>query len=394
VKAGEAVVRLSAADARLALDVAEADVMLRDAELAAARAAVVAAKERLERPAHLQAELAEAEVAVAKAETEQANQPNLRRVADARSRQAHQELERLRQAGGSVTAAALARAEADAEAAAAAVDEARVKAERLPAEIAALARKRDAVRDRLERRTDERRALAESEAGVRAAEAKLRQARGAVDVARLRLDRCTVRAPAAGRVTAVVARPGTHVAGGHDPGTVALLYDPRSVQARVDVRLEDVGRVETGMKVRIESAAVPGKTVTGTVLLVTAQADVQKNTLPVKVALPDPPPQLRPDMLVRVTFLAPPRPATGGATPAARLLVPRTLVQDGRVWVADRVAGRAVVRPVMLGRAEGELVEVTAGLDASDKLIAGGRDGLRDGQRVTWTGEDEALGIK
>ena len=38
------------------------------------------------------------------------------------------------------------------------------------------------------------------------------------------------------------ARPGTHVAGGHDPGTVALLYDPHAIQARVDVRLEDVGR--------------------------------------------------------------------------------------------------------------------------------------------------------
>jgi HlyD family secretion protein len=393
VAANDPVARLSAADARLAVDAADADVLLRDAELAAARAAVVGTKERAERPTHLQAELAEAEVALAKAEAEQANLPSRLRAADARLRLARQDVERLKQAGGSVSAVTLARAEADAEAAAAAVDEARVKVERLPAEVAALARKRDALRDRLDRRTDERRALAEAEAGVRAGEAKLRQARGAVDAAKLRLDRCTVRAPAAGRVLAVNARPGTHVSGGHDPGTVALLYDPRSVQARVDVRLEDVGRVETGMKVRVESAVVPGKTVAGTVLVVTSQADVQKNTLPVKVALPDPPPQLRPDMLVRVTFLAPPRPATTGATPAVRLLVPRSLVRDGMVWVADRVHGRAELRPVTLGRTDGDLVEVTAGLDASDKLIAGGRDGLTAGQRITVTGEDEALGM-
>jgi HlyD family secretion protein len=394
VKANEPIVRLTAADAKLALDAAETDVLLRSAELAAAQAAVVAAQERAERPTHLQAELAESEVALAKAETEQANLPNLRRAADAKLRLARQDNERLRQAGGSVSATVLARAEADAESAAAIAEEARVKMERLPAEVAALTRKRDALRDRLERRTDERRQLAETQAGERGGEAKLRQARGAVDVAKLRLERCNVRAPAAGRVMAVSARPGTHVSGGHDPGTVALLYDPRSIQARVDVRLEDVGRVETGMKVRIESAAVPGKTVSGAVLLVTSQADVQKNTLPVKVALPDPPPQLRPDMLVRVTFLAPPRPTNANTPATARLLVPRTLVQDGKVWVADRVAGRAVSRPVTLGRPDGELVEVTAGLDASDKLISGGREGLHDGQRITVTGEDEALGIK
>jgi HlyD family secretion protein len=115
----------------------------------------------------------------------------------------------------------------------------------------------------------------------------------------------------------------------------------------------------------------------------------------VKVALPDPPPQLRPDMLVRVTFLAPPRPANADpATAAVRLLVPRALVADGKVWVADRVTGRATVRAVKVGAADGELVEVTAGLDASDKLIAGGRDGLAEGRRITVTGEDEVLGIK
>jgi hypothetical protein len=99
-------------------------------------------------------------------------------------------------------------------------------------------------------------------------------------------------------------------------------------------------------------------------------------------------------MLVRVTFLAPPRPANAGGVLPVRLLVPRALVRDGTVWVADRVTGRAALRPVKLGPTDGELVEVTGGLDASDKLIAGRRDGLTEGQRITVTGEDEALGIK
>ena len=36
----------------------------------------------------------------------------------------------------------------------------------------------------------------------------------------------------------------------------------------------------------------------------TAQADIQKNTLQVKVAIDHPPPQIKPEMLARVTFLA------------------------------------------------------------------------------------------
>jgi RND family efflux transporter MFP subunit len=397
VSAGQPVARLTPADARLALSAAEADVQLRDAELAAARAALTAARERAERPVHLQAELAEAEVALARSETERANLPPQRRAAEARLRQTRQAVERLRQGGS--PAVSLERAEAEAEVAAAAVEEMKAKAERLPVEIAALTRKRDALRERLERRTDERRQLAEAQAAVQAGEARLRQTQATAEAARLRLERTTVRAPAAGRVLSIAARPGTHVAGGHDPSTVALLYDPRAVQARVDVRLEDVGRVQTGMRVRIESAAAPGRALAGEVLMVTAQADIQKNTLPVKVALPDPPPALRPDMLVRVTFLAPPRPAPspGDEGSPLRLLVPRQLVDsaDGasRVWVADRVSGRAVSRAVKLGSVDGELVEVVAGLDPTDKLIAGGRDGLRDGERVRVTGEDEALGI-
>src|SRR5205814_3246818 len=47
VEAGEVVARLIDADARLALDAAEADVKLREGELAAARAALVAARVRL-----------------------------------------------------------------------------------------------------------------------------------------------------------------------------------------------------------------------------------------------------------------------------------------------------------------------------------------------------------
>ena len=64
-----------------------------------------------------------------------------------------------------------------------------------------------------------------------------------------------------------------------------------------------------------------------------------------------------------------------------RLLVPRELVETAEggatVWVADSADGVARRRAVQLGRAgTGQLVEVTQGLTALDKLIVGGREGL------------------
>jgi multidrug efflux pump subunit AcrA (membrane-fusion protein) len=138
--------------------------------------------------------------------------------------------------------------------------------------------------------------------------------------------------------------------------------------------------------------------VEGEVLFATSIADIQKNTLQVKVALKDPPPVLKPDMLVQVTFLAPARPdAEPAATETLRVVIPRQLVESGdggsRVWIADQAAGVARSRAIKLGRLmSADLVEVDDGLNATDKLIAGGREGLSDGQRIKVTGEDAALG--
>jgi RND family efflux transporter MFP subunit len=239
---------------------------------------------------------------------------------------------------------------------------------------------------------------------VQAAEARLGIAQANVEVARLRLQRMTVRAPQAGRVLALAARPGMRVMGLapgslHDSSTVVTMYDPQSLQVRADVPLDQVGRVQPGQAVRIESEAVPGAVLDGEVLFKTAQADVQKNTLQVKVAITSPPPDLKTDVLVRLTFLAPPGPqAREQDGEQLRLLVPRQLIESGeggaRVWVADQVNNVARSRPVKLGSvSRDELVEVSEGLADTDRLICGGREGLKDGDRIVVTGEDAAQGV-
>jgi HlyD family secretion protein len=403
VKPGQVVARLASGDARLALDSADADVKLRAGELAAVRAGLVAAQVRLDTPLHLTVEVADAEAALAKVETELTTLPFQLRAARSRQQFAATDLDRKEKNAAAIPENAILRAKTDAEAADAAVEELQARQKRLPVEVAALKDKRDALRQKLQRKTDEVRQLAEAEASVRVAEARVKQAEVARDVARLRLERMEVTAPTAGRVLAVVARPGMRLTGLnpgslHDSSTVITLYDSAQLQVRVDVRLDDVGKVLSGQKARIESAALPGQVLDGMVLLASSQADVQKNTLSVKVAVTDPPSTLKPDMLCQVTFLAAPRPA--GADPEGvapyRLVIPRQLVdtsaEGSRVWVADRLTGTARLRRVDLGASLGDLVEVVSGLTSSDKLIVGGRDGLKDGDRIRVVGEDDSLG--
>jgi multidrug efflux pump subunit AcrA (membrane-fusion protein) len=176
------------------------------------------------------------------------------------------------------------------------------------------------------------------------------------------------------------------------------LYDPQQLQIRADVRLEDVPQVQVGQPVQISTAAAK-QPLAGRVLATTSQADIQKNTLSVKVSIDDPPVVIKPEMLAQITFLAPETPGLKreGEQDPMRMLVPRELVETAEggstIWVADSANGVARRRAIQLGRAgTGQLVEVTQGLTALDKLIVGGREGLEDGDRIRVTGEDRALG--
>jgi multidrug efflux pump subunit AcrA (membrane-fusion protein) len=167
---------------------------------------------------------------------------------------------------------------------------------------------------------------------------------------------------------------------------------------RADVRLEDVPRVLVGQKVTIDTPAA-GKQLSGRVITATSLADIQKNTLQVKVSIDDPPPAIKPDMLVDVTFLALPRPVAADTPPVTRIAAPRSLIEgsgsEATIWVADLAAGVARRRKVTIGQPlSQELVEVKAGLAIGDRLIVGGRQQLQEGQRIRVTGEDSTLGTE
>jgi RND family efflux transporter MFP subunit len=403
VERDQPLARLLDADARIALQEAEAAVQLRVAQRDAIRATLAAAQQNLEHPVHLQASVAEADAILAELNTEMKNLPFTLRAAQSRLELARLDLEGKKSVGDALAGRVIQKAQSDFDAATAAVEELQTRAHSLERQREACSRRCEALQAKLSLKTEEKRALEEARANLAGAEATLTQARLAVESAKLRLERMTVRSPIAGRVLALNAQPGQRLMGlsaasDRDASTVATLYDPQHLQIRADVRLEDVPQVQVGQPVQISTASAR-QPLTGRVLATTSQADIQKNTLSVKVSIDDPPSVIRPEMLAQVTFLAPEAPGTkrAGEQNPLRLLVARDLIETAEsgsvVWVADSAGGVARRRAIGLGRAgTGQLVEVTQGLTALDKLIVGGREGLEDGDRIRVTGEDRALG--
>ncbi|MDA1232122.1 MAG: hemolysin D, partial [Planctomycetota bacterium] len=169
------------------------------------------------------------------------------------------------------------------------------------------------------------------------------------------------------------------------------------LQVRADVRLEDVPMVKPGQRVEIETAS-SGHTIQGRVLQSTSSANIQKNTLEVKIELIEPPATVSPEMLVTATFLAPQNTATSSdGNETERIFVPGQLVQSGDsgtfVWVVD-VDNRAVRKAITVGGASPDgLVEVAEGLNITEKLISSGAESLHPGDLVVVRGEDQTIGI-
>lgn len=403
VAVDEPVARLVDAEAQLSLREAEAMLQLRKAGQAAAEAVLTAANRHLEQPVHLMAAHAEAEAALATLESEIKILPFSIQAAEARLTLARQDLEGKQAVADSIAGRSIQKAQSEFDSAIAALAELKQRGPQLARQQEAWRRKVDALGTQLHLKTDEHRAFEEATANLAAANARVSQARLAIETAQLRLERMSVRSPINGRVLSLDAQPGQRLMGinaasERDASTVVTLYDPQKLQVRVDVRLEDVQQVEVGQSVHIATAAA-NEPLAGEVLAITSQADIQKNTLQVKVSIDRPSLILRPDMLAQVTFLAPQRAGEKSEREqeTLRLLVPRALVDSSgdtaTIWVAKpdtRVADR---RTIELGRAGNEqLVEVVQGLNALDKLIVGGRENLSDGARIRITGVDRTLG--
>jgi len=401
VQRGEVVARLVSEDSELRLARAEAALAGARGELALAQAELHAAQTDWDEPVERERAVEAGRAALAEGEAEVAQLPSLIAAERATLVRLQEELSRAEEsaARGAATDIEVIIARQRVEALRATVEslEARrpmleARADRLRAELRAAERN-------LTLRVAERRRLDAATAGLAMAQAAVDRAAVARDEAALELERMTIRAPIDGYVQRRLKAPGDKVVRNMDDphsAHVMLLYDPAQVQARVDVPLADASQVVVGQRCEVVVEVLPDQKFEGETLRVTHEADLQKNTLQVKVRVLDPSPLLRPEMLTRVKFLPPGAAPGSGAQhgeggPLSPMLVPPgALTETGgatRVWaVRDRRGDVGVVRPVpvrVLGDADG-WVSVSGTINPGELLVLDA-GGLAAGDRVRIT---------
>lgn len=279
------------------------------------------------------------------------------------------------------------------------------------------------------RHTASQEELAAAKAMHRSALANIRTQEVACTEARLNLERMQIVSPISGVVMARFVEPGSRISMSSRKGSstssesmggaIARIYDPRNLQVRVDVPLADCGKVHVGSAAEVVTEAIPDKVFRGAVTRIVHEANIQRNTVQVKVAIEDPVETLKPEMLARVRFYssADSTSALGRSQDSAaahgskdssqtsglqaqsglRLLIPEQVVLDrsgnaGRVWVVEHETKNqttiAADRKIVLETTNRTgLLAVTDGLRPGDRMIFEPPGSLRPGMRVRVSGE-------
>jgi HlyD family secretion protein len=222
---------------------------------------------------------------------------------------------------------------------------------------------------------------------IRAADAQVRQMKGALDYADTQLSATEIKAPVSGTILERIVERGEMVspsAVGESGArtSVVSLADLSDLQIELDISQTDFARLKLGQRAEIIPEAFPNLKYTGFIAEIAPEANRAKATVQVKVKVDNPDEQLRPEMNARVNFLAESRSAETQSV--TQVLVPKAAVvrRDGSAFVFVVKGNRVEQRSVRLGEEDGDFYHVLEGLSGGESAATTGSENLRDGARV------------
>lgn len=197
--------------------------------------------------------------------------------------------------------------------------------------------------------------------------------RAALELARVRLDKHTIRAPFDGIAGIRKVSPGAYVEAG-----AAIVNLEKIDTLKIDFKLPELylAQVRTGQTVELSVDALPGRTFIGTIYAIDPHIDVNGRALNIRARLENPDLVLRPGLFARIRVK--------GQVKRNVLVVPEAaIVPRGGDKIVYLVRdGQAVEVKVTLGSRSTGLVEILDGLSEEAMVVTAGQQKLKDGSPV------------
>ena len=230
--------------------------------------------------------------------------------------------------------------------------------------------------------------LAAAEIGVTEATQLVALKTAARDLAAATLEKTIVRAPFDGVVVSKEAEVGEIVSpssqgGSNARGSVATIVDLATLEVQADVPETSLAGVTIGAPARVFLDAYPSKAYAGRVDRVWPMADRQRATVEVRGVLLEPDELLRPEMGVRVVFLAE-EPGEAPADVESLVRIPATALvrREGAQFVFVHEGDRVRLRSVDVADTSGARIHVRRGLEDGESVVTNPPADLADGERV------------
>ena len=208
-------------------------------------------------------------------------------------------------------------------------------------------------------------------AEAQATQARVREAQGAVQVVRAKLEQTSITAPADGRVIARSVEVGDVAQAGKKLLTLAITGETRLI-AQIDEK--NLRFVKEGMRAVASADAFPDVKFDAELIYLAPSVDVTRGTVEARLRVPKPPTILRDDMTVSAEVVV--------AQKQSALSIPGSALREAgeRKYVLMVRAGTAQEQDVKIGVQSLQRVEIASGLNAGDEVIVDVK--ARAGQRV------------
>jgi HlyD family secretion protein len=169
-------------------------------------------------------------------------------------------------------------------------------------------------------------------------------------------------------------------AAGGPIGSVVSLADLTDLQVELDIAQNEFGHLYSHQRGTVTTDAFPDREYKGIIAEISPEANRQKATVQVKVAIENPDQRLRPDMNATVRFLS--DEPSNAPTPRGVVVPGNAVRSEGTrrvVFVASR--DHAVVREIQVIKSRRESV-IVSGLNGGEDVIINPPGDLRDGGRI------------